>query len=79
MEYIEPPATVLAPANSTRIIERLPVRTRLELAATVDAMTDAQPPEQQPSFRHSSTMPLWAKLALIAAVIAVGIAVAAVF
>ena len=70
--------SVSTAANSTQIIERLPVRTRLELAATVDAMTDAQPPEQQPSFRHFSTMPLWAKLALIAAVIAVGIAVAAV-
>ena len=34
-------------------------------------MTDER--DQKPSFRHYSTMPLWAKLALIAAVIVVGI------
>ena len=32
--------------------------------------------DEQPSFKHYSTMPLWAKLALIAAVIAVGVAIA---
>ena len=34
-------------------------------------MSDKQ--QQKSSFRHFSTMPLWAKLALIAAVIVVGV------
>ena len=34
-------------------------------------MNDEQ--DQKPSFRHYSTMPLWAKLGLIGAVIVVGI------
>jgi len=41
-------------------------------------MADEQPPESKPSYARYSGMPLWAKLALIAAVIAVGIAVAVV-
>ena len=36
-----------------------------------DPMDDEQEPK--PSYKHYSSMPLWAKLALIAAVIAVGI------
>ena len=35
-------------------------------------MTDKQPRKSKPSFAPLSGMPLWAKLALIAAVIAVG-------
>ena len=36
-----------------------------------DEQTDEQ--EQKPSYKYYSDMPLWAKLALIAAVIAAGI------
>ena len=36
-------------------------------------MNDSQSTDQKHSFRHFSTMPLWAKLALIAAVIASGV------
>ena len=36
-----------------------------------EPMTDEQ--EQKPSYKHYSGMPLWAKLALIGAVIAAGI------
>lgn len=41
-------------------------------------MTDENSRGSEPSYAHYSTMPLWAKLALIAAVIAVGIIVAAI-
>ena len=34
--------------------------------------------DEKPSFKNYSGMPLWAKLALIAAVIAVGVAIAVI-
>ena len=41
-------------------------------------MTDEQPRESKPSYAPYSGMPLQARLAIIAAVIAVGIAVAVI-